>query len=1430
MKRAVSLVAKALDAEQCMVVLRDPDTGDFVPQWPAVGLTEKQIRWVRWPSAKGEEFLRQVPLDRALHLKPPPANQTLHLWGERELLVARLQHGEELYGGLQAANKRLGSFNTQDATFLAVAARMMAIVHAHARAAYQREAILLEQRLILDTVSDYVYAFRVEPDGRMIGEFVSPSFIRTFGYTLEEIRARGGWQSLVHPDDLETVLAHVARVLAKQPDVAEFRFTTRAGEHRWLRDYASPVWDEKAGRVVRIIGAAKDITEARQKELALRESETRYRTLVEQAPYAIGIHQDGRLVFVNQAAVELLGASDPAELIGQPIKRFVHPDEWEHTLERVRNVLAGDKAGYPVENRYIRLDGCEIPVEVMSSPLVYQGRPAVLVIARDLTEERRTRAQIERQREHLERLHRLSMALNATIDLNEVLARFADEVLRVSQVNRCSIWLKDPYHPLVHPHVFGENLPESQRQVDAIAVDANTIPLIAEALQRTQPLHVPDASAPEVADLVPKEFRRRYRVRSFLLIPLRVPDQSIGFLVMDDTRHRHIFSEDEIHTAESMAATAAIAIHNALLYQQAKRSAERWQALHQAAQQITRSARDLEAVYQAAHQAVTRMFPADAFVISLKDGDEVKGAYLWDNGQRWPAQRFPAGSGLSWRILHTGQPVLIEDRSPQDNIDAHHFGTEQAVRSLLAVPMRLGNRVIGMLSVQSYHPHVYHADDVPPLEMLAAHVAVAIETARLFAREQTQRELAESLAQTASALTATLDEKQVIAQVLNQVGRVLPHDAVNVMLVEGDKARVVQHQGYRELGLGDTMDQWSLQISTTPNLRTMVQTREPVIIPDTAADPNWIPPTKNYLLRAHAGAPLRTASGVIGFLNVDAIRAGAFSPEQAAVLQAFADQAAIAIQNARRYAETQRRVAELESVRRASLQLTRSLSLSQVLGTILEQAITLVDGGDAHIFLFDGERLTFGAAMWNGQLQDRPIAQPRPGGTTDRVARSGQPIIIHDVSQHELYRNYQGPAFKGALASLPLKIGERVVGVMNMSYGRPHHFDEHELRALQLLADQAAVAIENARLYTQAQERLQRVEALHYIDNLIAGAVDLRLTLTTLASYVCANLQVDAVDILLLNIHSRRLTCEALQGFRVTTPGHLSAWLGEGLVGSVAMGNRPRVVDNLETLQADPRCAMLVRNEKFAFYTAVPLIAKGEVKGVLEVFHRQPKEVNAEWLNFLETIAGQAAIAIEHSALFQELQRANQQLRFAYEATLEGWAHALEFRDQETEGHSRRVVDLTIKVAEAMGIPASEQVHIRRGALLHDIGKMGVPDRILLKPGPLTDEEWRIMRQHPVYAYELLSRIPYLRPALDIPHYHHERWDGSGYPEGLKGKEIPLAARIFAVVDVWDALNSNRPYRPAWPREKVIAYLQENAGKLFDPQVVKVFLQVIEEE
>ena len=261
--------------------------------------------------------------------------------------------------------------------------------------------------------------------------------------------------------------------------------------------------------------------------------------------------------------------------------------------------------------------------------------------------------------------------------------------------------------------------------------------------------------------------------------------------------------------------------------------------------------------------------------------------------------------------------------------------------------------------------------------------------------------------------------------------------------------------------------------------------------------------------------------------------------------------------------------------------------------------------------------------------------------------------------------------------------------------------------------------------------------------------------------HIKTELNVDAATVLLLNPSTQILEFAAGIGFRSKAIEGSRLHFGEGYGGRAALERKTLSVTNLP--EKNNQCVRigLLEDEGFVSYFVTPLIAKGQVKGVLEVFHRLLLVPDQDWLNFLEVLAGQTAIAVDNISLFTDVQLANTELFNDYDATIEGWSHALDLCDKETEGHTQRVTELTMKLARAAGMTEAELVHVRRGALLHDIGKSGVPGHILLKPHTLTEKEWIVMRKHPIFAFELLSTIPYLRPALDIPYCHYEKWDGS---------------------------------------------------------------------
>ncbi len=358
------------------------------------------------------------------------------------------------------------------------------------------------------------------------------------------------------------------------------------------------------------------------------------------------------------------------------------------------------------------------------------------------------------------------------------------------------------------------------------------------------------------------------------------------------------------------------------------------------------------------------------------------------------------------------------------------------------------------------------------------------------------------------------------------------------------------------------------------------------------------------------------------------------------------------------------------------------------------------------------------------------------------------------------------------------------------------------------------------------QRQLKTLDALHAIDSATSSGLDLQVTAKVILEQLTQELEVDAASVLLFHPNTHKLKYFSGLGFRNIDIARSEINLGEGVAGKAGLERELIRIPDLRDSEEASRRAELLAEEEFVAYYAMPLVARGELKGVLEIFNRSALSPDQDWLDLLSAVASQAAVAMDNADLIAGLQNHNTGLSFAYDYTLEKVSYALDLREQLSHGHSQRLAEWTLKLGEAMGMEGPDLINDRRGALLHDIGKIGVPESILLKPGPLSEDEWEVVQKHPRYAYLLLSEIPYLRAAANIPYCHHEKWNGSGYPRGLKGKEIPLAARVFSVLEVWDVMGCDRPYREALPNMQIREYLKSHSGIDFDPEIVERFLEM----
>lgn len=804
------------------------------------------------------------------------------------------------------------------------------------------------------------------------------------------------------------------------------------------------------------------------------------------------------------------------------------------------------------------------------------------------------------------------------------------------------------------------------------------------------------------------------------------------------------------------------------------------------------------------HRSIARVIYAENFMVILYNNntglfEEVYSVDQYDP----PSAPSKLEKSISAYVFRTGKPLLLDQQRFQELVDEGEvelIGTDST--SWLGVPLIVDDETIGVMAVQDYErADRYTENDKDFLLSIASQVALAVK------RKQAE-------------------------EALMQFRRLIDESSDAIFLIDPVTSRYVDFNRTALLKLGYTAEELRQigVIDVAQHITSMevwrqrsdlVQKSDGLIF-ETAyqrKDGTWFPVEVSAKMLDYAG-------------NAIILAVVRDSTERKKVEEALA-----------------RQTANLSVLYNLSVEISATLDVMNVYGLVHRAAFQLMPGEVFVISLLsEDESEIEDVYLWENDRLWEGDRYPAGEDLAGYILATGKPLRVADWDEAADRLtgavNFGSQRFpvRSVLAVPLFRTGSKPLGMLSIqAYSADAYSQEHE-QLLVTIAAQAAKAIENARLFAQLQQELnerklaerkiqgqvQRLTALRTIEMAISSSFDVRMTLEVLLEQVVTLLKVDAADILLFNPNTLMLEYAVLRGFRSAEIRRTLVKPGDGLVGQVIRQLSPIHVPDLAQELSQLSRPYLVTVEGFVDYHGLPLVAKGQIKGVLEIFHRAPFEADIEWLEFLDSLAWQAAVAIDNAQLFDDLQRSNLDLAFAYDSTIEGWSRAMELRDKETEGHTQRVAEITLRLARMMNVPEKDIVHIRRGALLHDIGKMGIPDYILLKPGKLTEEEWAIMRKHPEFAYNMLSSIPFLKPALDIPYCHHEKWDGTGYPRGLRGESIPLAARIFAVVDVWDALCSPRPYRESWPKDKVRQYIKEQSGKHFDPRVVELFLKLVE--
>lgn len=921
---------------------------------------------------------------------------------------------------------------------------------------------------------------------------------------------------------------------------------------------------------------------------------------------------------------------------------------------------------------------------------------------------------------------------------------------------------------------------------------------------------------------------------SIMFAPLKSGERVIGVMSIKRVGSERPFSPSDLELLKAFASLSASAVSNARLFDETRQHVAELEMIYESGlalgqllspKEIGEKIIALLEQKMGWHHTIIRLYHPqnDSFELlafnqpGLKDEAELKAT-----GERFNALISKAGVGLSGWVVKNSQIV----RSGDVSHDPRYVDTYPGLRSGLYVPMKLGGYTIGVVSIESEQPNAFSEADERLVATLANQASIALENARLFEETRQRVTELETVNRISIALRAISKQEEMLAVVLEETLTALKatHGSINLLNEATGKL-------HRSIARG-----WPSEFSESPIppgegiFGTVFASGDAHITRDLANDPLTRPEVRGQLPPGWGGVcvPIRSAEKTLGVMLISVSAERELGKDEVRLVNTLADMTGNALYRMKLHDEAVHRAEEFVSLYEMNTAITLEHDLRTLVQTIVGSAVTLLNATAGGMYLHDpvsGELEVVVATHPSVRVGTR--LQLGEGGA-GRVAESRQPLRINDYSawegRSEKYHNTQ----IRAILEVPILFGGELIGVLvaHEVGSVERKFTDGDERLLSLFATQAAGVIRSARLREETQHRLENLQALREVDRVITSSFDLHPILSTVINHTIIQLGVDAADVLLFNPILQTLEYAAGYGFYTRGIEHTNSRLGEGHAGSAALTHRTVHVPNLPETGSKFMRASLLAGENFLEYYGVPLISKGEVKGVLEVFHRSPLSPKPEWLELLETLAGQTAIAIDNAHLFENIQRSNMELGLAYEATIEGWSRAMELRDEETEGHTQRVTEKTIALALALGVRDDNLLHIRRGALLHDIGKIGVPDDILLKSGPLTDGEWEVMRKHPQFAFDMLHPIAYLRQSLDIPYLHHEKWDGTGYPKRLEGEQVPLAARIFAIVDVYDALTSDRPYRKAWAKADAINYIRQQSGKHFDPQVVEKFLQL----
>jgi putative nucleotidyltransferase with HDIG domain len=1037
-------------------------------------------------------------------------------------------------------------------------------------------------------------------------------------------------------------------------------------------------------------------------------------------------------------------------------------------------------------------------------------------------------ADLQRRTAEANALNAIATATVTAPDLQSVLETALEHLLPLLRLEAGSIFLPAEDDPNALVLAAKRGLPASfAHVVQRLPIDSG---FVGQVYRTGQPVVLEDVATHAPSYLLAAI--REHGWHAFAATPLCFRGRVLGVLVVSGRERRSLSAED-LAFLKAVGDQLGSGLENARLRREAQRHLQEVETLAALSQMLNQTMETGEVLDHALRVLTDQLELASAWFLTLRDDPQTpltlaaalhlppalqaEGAF---DGTCLCQAR--ALSGELTKAINVVKCERLAGQPPQATCGLYHHAS---------VPVHSGGCLVGLLNLALPEGRHFTPEELRLLTAAAETLGVALGRARLHERVAEQRVLEqETLLRFSRRLLGLLEPESVACATFEVLKAHLQPDAISLLVLDahGTHLELIAAEGWASTYVGHM--RLPLQPPESSGVAWAVHTRKPVIRDHTREDGPIRSPkgVREAGVQASLIVPVLVSSAenpsprVVGVLVLDSLAARRFSEDEVRFVSVVAGQTAVALERARAYQTARRRQKQLAILNDLAREMTGLLEVEELCSTVarrLRQAF-----GYLNIGIFTVDSVTEEVVLRGVSGAYEPLVQPGRyrqalgEGIIGQAAKSGQTLVINDTRQHPGFFDLEGMRVHAELA-IPLKVGDRVIGVLNVDSEQINAFDASDVTILTTVGDQLAVALEKAHLFHETRARAMQMARLASLGEALNRPFTRAGVIEAIGRGALALSRADRAAVYLREPDDT-VSCPWSQGLSPEYVAQVTARAQELPGGRLAESIEPVFVSDVAALPENSPFRELAASEGYRALALWPLVYEGRVVAAVGCYHDTPCSWHAAEQEVMATFCRQAAVALENARLYGALED-------AYVETIVALANAMDARDAYTADHSERLAAWAEATARELGCSEEEIQAVRWAALLHDIGKIGVPDHILRKPGPLDETEWEVIRRHPEVGARIVAPVKKLAAVVPIIRAHQEHWDGSGYPDGLKGEAIPLGARIVAVVDAYGAIVDERPYKPARSHEEAVAELRRCAGTQFDPRVVEAFLKTM---